>query len=68
MTADNRHETGRATQEMIAGHYRVLRQLARGSSGEVFVVHDESTGQDLALKRRLPQRRGKAAALSFMRE
>ena len=57
-----------AMQEMIAGRYRVLRQLARGSSGQVFVVNDESTGQEVALKRQLPQRHSKAGALSFMRE
>jgi tetratricopeptide (TPR) repeat protein len=54
--------------ELISGRYRVLRRLARGSSGEVFLVEDESTGQQVALKRQLPQQRSRAGALSFMRE
>jgi tetratricopeptide (TPR) repeat protein len=52
--------------ERVAGRYRLLRRLARGSSGEVFVAQDESTGQQVALKRQL--QRTKAGALSFMRE
>ena len=35
MTANLPQRTVPATQEMIAGRYRLLRQLARGSSGQV---------------------------------
>src|SRR6185312_10201016 len=53
---------------VIAGRYRVLRRLARGGSGEVFGVQDESTGQEVALKRHLGHAVGRADMLSFMRE
>jgi hypothetical protein len=38
VTANLPQRTVPATQEMIAGRYRVLRQLARGSSGQVHAL------------------------------
>src|SRR3978361_2277405 len=57
-----------ANVELIAGRYRLLRRLAAGSSGEVFVAQDESTDQQVALKRQLPQANSRFGGVSFMRE
>jgi serine/threonine protein kinase/tetratricopeptide (TPR) repeat protein len=54
--------------ELIGGRFRLVRRLARGGTGEVFVACDESTGQQLALKRLLPEVIGRASAANFMRE
>ena len=54
--------------ELIAGRYRPIRRLARGGSGEIFVVHDESTEQQVALKRQLSRQDTRAGAMSLTRE
>ncbi|HKP61630.1 MAG TPA: protein kinase [Polyangiales bacterium] len=57
-----------ASTELIGGRFRLLRRLGRGSTGEVHVAWDESTGQQFALKRLLLQAGGRTSAANFMRE
>jgi hypothetical protein len=57
-----------ASNELIGGRFRLLRRLARGSSGEVHVAWDESTGRQFALKRLLLEASGRTSAANFMRE
>ncbi|HBQ14208.1 MAG TPA: hypothetical protein DEF51_24795 [Myxococcales bacterium] len=56
----------------VGGRYRIEAQLGEGGMGEVFWVVDTRTGEDLALKRMLRDRRvghrGKRAELRFQRE
>jgi hypothetical protein len=62
-----RSEAAVAATETLGGRFHLQRRLARGSSGEVFLALDRSTGKRVALKRLLPST-AKASALSFMRE
>ena len=39
------------TGALIGGRYRIERAIAEGGMGAVYAVHDERTGQTLALKR-----------------
>lgn len=41
--------------DRIAGRYEVVRVLGRGGMGVVYLVRDEETGAELALKTMLPQ-------------
>jgi eukaryotic-like serine/threonine-protein kinase len=49
-----------ATPELVLGRYRPLRPLGSGGSGSVWLVRDEQSGLDVALK--IVPREGKAAA------
>ncbi|HEX4355353.1 MAG TPA: serine/threonine-protein kinase, partial [Polyangiales bacterium] len=46
-------DDGARESELVAGRYRVVRELARGGVGAVYEAFDESTGKQVALKRLL---------------
>jgi len=52
---------------VLGGRYRVRRRIGSGGMGSVWCVHDEGTGEDVALKV-LPPQAGTAAFTRFRRE
>lgn len=60
---------GEETESLFSGRYRVIRELGRGATGRVLLVHDVLSNEDVALKvLSVDGPRGRDALERFVRE